>query len=178
MLSVWKSESAIEKFESLCENISTDVLVVGGGIAGVLSAYILKQNGVDCVVLEADRVCKGVTQNTTAKITSQHGLIYDKLIKHFGIEKAQMYLKANEDAVRRYREMCKEISCDFEDKKNYVYSVNNIRKVEKELHALVRLGFNPDFCGEIVIDIRKYLRNTVAVGGVGDLMGDLNRNFV
>ena len=153
MLSVWSANSEFRTFPKLQEDIRTQVAIIGGGIAGVLSAYILKQNGVDCVVLEADKVCKGVTQNTTAKITSQHGLIYDKLIKHFGIEKAQMYLKANEDAVRRYREMCKEISCDFEDKKNYVYSVNNIRKIEKELHALVRLGFNPDFCGEIPVPI-------------------------
>ena len=153
MLSVWSANSEFRTFPKLQEDIRTQVAIIGGGIAGVLSAYILKQNGVDCVVLEADKVCKGVTQNTTAKITSQHGLIYDKLIKHFGIEKAQMYLKANEDAVRRYREMCKEISCDFEDKKNYVYSVNNIRKVEKELHALVRLGFNPDFCGAIPVPI-------------------------
>ncbi len=153
MLSVWSANSEFRTFPKLQEDIRTQVAIIGGGIAGILSAYILKQNGVDCVVLEADRVCKGVTQNTTAKITSQHGLIYDKLIKHFGIEKAQMYLKANEDAVRKYSEMCKEISCDFEIKKNYVYSVNNIRKIEKELHALVRLGFNPDFCGEIPVPI-------------------------
>ena len=59
----------------------TDVLVIGGGIAGILCAYKLKQRGVNCIVLEADKICRGVTQNTTAKITSQHGFIYDKLIK-------------------------------------------------------------------------------------------------
>ena len=153
MLSVWTANSEFKSFPKLNEDIKTQVAVIGGGITGILCACMLKQKGIDCVVLEADRVCKGVTQNTTAKITSQHGLIYDKLIKHFGIEKAQMYLKANENAVKKYREMCKEISCDFQNKNNYVYSVNDSRKIEKELHALVRIGYNPDFCGEIPVPV-------------------------
>ena len=153
MLSVWSANSQFKDFPKLNENIKTQVAIIGGGIAGLLCAHTLKQNGVDCVVLEADRICKGVTQNTTAKITSQHGLIYDKLIKKFGIEKAQMYLNANENAVRKYGEMAKNISCDFERKPNYVYSINDGKKIEKELHALVRLGYNPDFCGEIPVPI-------------------------
>ncbi len=149
MLSVWTANSEFPKFPKLEGDIKTQVAVIGGGIAGVLTAYMLKQNGIDCVLLEADRVCKGVTQNTTAKITSQHGLVYDKLIKKFGIEKAQMYLTANENAVKKYREMCKTINCDFENKDNFVYSKNNSRKIDDELHALVRLGFNPDFCDDL-----------------------------
>ena len=153
MLSVWNVNSKFKRFPKLENDIRTDVAIIGGGIAGLLCAYMLKQNGVDCVVLEADRVCKGVTQNTTAKITSQHGLIYDKLIKKFGLEKAQMYLHANEKALKTYSEMCKNIDCDFERKDNYVYSVNNSQKINNELHALVRLGYNPDFCTEIPVPI-------------------------
>ena len=153
MLSVWNANSKFKTFPKLEKDIRTDVAIIGGGITGILCAYMLKQQGVDCVVLEADRVCKGVTQNTTAKITSQHGLIYDKLIKKFGIEKAGMYLQANENALRTYREMCKFIDCDFEIKNNYVYSVNNSRKINDELHALVRIGCNPDFCAEIPVPI-------------------------
>ncbi len=153
MLSVWTANSEFKTFPQLQEDIKTQVAIVGGGIAGLLCAYMLKQQGVDCVVLEADRVCKGVTQNTTAKITSQHGLIYDKLIKKFGIEKAQMYLQANENAVRKYREMCKSIDCDFENKDNYVYSVNDFQKIQTETHALVRLGYNPDYADEIPVPI-------------------------
>ncbi len=153
MLSVWKANSDFKSFPKLQEDIKTDVAVIGGGIAGILCAYMLKQKGVDCVVLEADRICNGVTQNTTAKITSQHGLIYDKLIKKFGLEKAQMYLKANENALNTYRQMCKSIDCDFETKNNYVYSVNDAKKIDDELHALVRIGYNPDFCAEIPVPI-------------------------
>lgn len=153
MLSVWSEESDFKKFPQLKNDIKTSVAVIGGGITGLLCAYMLKQNGVDCVVLEADKICKGVTQNTTAKITSQHGLIYDKLIKKFGIEKTQMYLQANENAINRYAELCKNISCEFERKDNYVYSVNNSKLINNELHALVRIGYNPDFCTEIPVPI-------------------------
>ena len=153
MLSVWKANSNFQQFPKLEENIKTQVAIIGGGITGLLCGYMLKQKGVDCVILEADRICMGVTQNTTAKITSQHGLIYNKFINGFGIEKAQMYLNANENALKKYREMCKDIDSDFENKSNFVYSTNNIRKIEKELHALVRLGFNPDLVGEIPIPI-------------------------
>lgn len=153
MLSVWSEESGFEKFPQLKNDIKTSVAVIGGGITGLLCAYMLKQNGVDCVILEADKICKGVTQNTTAKITSQHGLVYDKFIKKFGIEKTQMYLQANEKAINRYAELCKNISCEFERKDNYVYSVNNSKLINNELHALVRIGYNPDFCTEIPVPI-------------------------
>ena len=153
MLSVWSANSNIPQFPQLNENIKTQVAIIGGGITGLLCGHMLKQKGIDCVILEADKICKGVTQNTTAKITSQHGLIYDKLIKGFGIEKAQMYLQSQETAVKTYRKMCESIDCDFQNKSNFVYSTNNLKKIEKELHALVRLGYNPDFTGEIPVPI-------------------------
>ncbi len=153
MTSIWTENFEFPTFPKLNHDIKTSVAIIGGGIAGVLSAYMLKRQGVDCVVLEADRVCKGVTQNTTAKITSQHGLIFNKMIKNFGIEKSKMYLQANENAVKKYRQMCWEIPCDFENKDNYVYSINSLKKIEDELHALVRLDYDPDFTGEIPVPI-------------------------
>ena len=62
------------RFEPLRGNKKTDVLIVGGGIAGLLCAYHLRQAGVDCLLPEAGRICGGVTGNTTAKLTSRHGL--------------------------------------------------------------------------------------------------------
>ena len=90
MLSVWSANSELPSFSQLTSDKKTDVLVVGGGSAGILCASMLKTHGVDCILLEADRICRGVTQNTTAKITVQHGFLYDKLLKRFGKEKAQM----------------------------------------------------------------------------------------
>ena len=68
-------------------------------MAGVLCAYMLQQAGIPYVLAEAQSICSGITKNTTAKITVQHSLIYDKLIRKFGVEKARQYLEANESAL-------------------------------------------------------------------------------
>ncbi|MBR5217234.1 MAG: FAD-binding oxidoreductase, partial [Oscillospiraceae bacterium] len=76
------------RFAPLKGDAKTDVLIVGGGLAGLLCAYELKAAGADCLLVEQGELCGGVTKNTTAKITSQHGLIYHKLIREFGEEGA------------------------------------------------------------------------------------------
>ena len=145
MQSVWTDSVNFPNFDKLKKDIRTDVLIIGGGITGLLCAYQLKQAGVDYVLVEADRICSGITKNTTAKITSQHGLIYHKLIQRFGIEKAHMYLNANEAALREYCRLCKSIDCSFEPKNSYVYSLDKSHKITKELHALRRLGFHAKY---------------------------------
>ena len=92
---IWLETARLPQFDPLNGNLTTDVLVIGGGIAGLLCAYQLTQAGVDCVLVEASRICGGTTRGTTAKITAQHGLIYHKLIQRFGAEKARLYLEAN-----------------------------------------------------------------------------------
>ncbi len=67
-------------FPALSGDTQTDLLIVGGGMAGILTAYMLGKSGTDYLLIEADEICRGVTGNTTAKITSQHGLIYGKLL--------------------------------------------------------------------------------------------------
>lgn len=153
MLSLWSAESKFKTFPTLKGNKKTDVLVIGGGIAGILCAYKLKQRGVSCILLEADRICRGVTPNTTAKITSQHGFIYDKLIKSFGEEKAQMYLEANEKAIDEYRRLAEQIPCDFENKDNFVYCTDSMKKVEKELSALAKIHYSAEFVSEIPVPV-------------------------
>ena len=139
------ADASMPRFPKLVSDIQTDVLVIGGGIAGILTAYALQSRGVDCVVAEAQTLCSGITHNTTAKITSQHGFIYDKLLRSFGIETAKLYLQANEDALARYRELCGSIECDFEEKDAFAYSLTDPRCVEKELRALQLLGYPAKF---------------------------------
>ncbi|MGN1161906.1 MAG: NAD(P)/FAD-dependent oxidoreductase, partial [Candidatus Fimenecus sp.] len=153
MLSVWSDNSSLPSFPTLNGDKKTDVLVVGGGIAGLLCAYKLTKSGVNCILLEADRICRGVTQNTTAKITSQHGFIYEKLINRFGVEKAQMYLHANEAALAEYRKLADKIPCDFEIRDNVVYSVNSREKAEKEMRALIKLGVKAEFDDTIPVPV-------------------------
>lgn len=144
MRSVWSAETELENRNGKLP-VKTQVLIIGGGITGILCAYQLQKAGVDCVVAEADRMCSGTTKNTTAKITSQHGLIYDSLIRRFGIEKAGLYFEANEAAIEQYRSMCRNIDCDFETKSAFVYSLGSREKLEKELRALEKIGAKARF---------------------------------
>lgn len=144
MESFWGQTVEMPKFESLSGDAQTDVLIIGGGIAGILCAYMLNQAGIDYMLVEAETLCSGVTKYTTAKITSQHGLIYSKLINEFGLEKAKQYLTANELALQKYRELCSKIDCDFESKDAYVYSLDNPKKINDEISALRKLHFSAE----------------------------------
>jgi glycine/D-amino acid oxidase-like deaminating enzyme len=153
MKSVWHENAETNNYPELQEDIKTDVLIIGGGIAGLLTAYTLEQRGVDCVVVEKGRVLSGNTQNTTAKITFQHGLIYHKILKSYGKEKAAQYLLANKSALDRYRLIAKETDCDFECKDNYVYSTDDREKLEKELDALSEIGYDAEFVDSVPLPV-------------------------
>lgn len=140
MNSIWMETADLPAFDRLDGSIKADVLIVGGGLCGLLCAHMLAQAGVDYVLIEADRICHGVSAKTTAKITSQHGLIYDVLLRRFGAENAHLYWEANEAALSRYRSLCAEIDCGFVEQDSYVYSLNRPDRIEKELSALQRIG--------------------------------------
>ena len=148
MSSVWTQTENRPKFPPLEGDLNTDVLIIGGGIAGLLCAHRLRQAGADCVLLEARELCGGATGNTTAKITIQHGLIYDRLLRTFGAEKARLYLKANLAALEQYRTLCRDIDCDFEEQDSYVYSLHRRDKLEREIRALSEIGFPAEYVPE------------------------------
>lgn len=154
MESIWQDNTKLPKFQKLDRDTKTDVLIIGGGIAGILTAYFLHHNGVKYILVEKDKICSGTTQNTTAKITFQHGLIYQKIFKGSGSETAQKYLNANKAAFEKYAQMCRNIECDYETKDNYVYSVNDRRTIENELNALDRIGYKAELCENLSIPIK------------------------
>ena len=145
MDSIWLKTADKPRFDALDGNKKTDVLIIGGGIAGILCAYKLKNAGVDCMLVEADEICGGITKNTTAKITLGHGLIYDKMTRRFGEDKARLYAEAQSKAIQEYAQFCENIDCDFETRDNYMYSLNDRKKIEKEVAALNRIGVKAEF---------------------------------
>ena len=145
MASLWEETWKHPVFPPLDGDTDTDVLIIGGGMAGILCAYRLHQAGVPYLLAEAETIGSGTTKNTTAKLTSQHGLIYERLIRLFGTERAKQYLTANQEALEAYRELCRGIRCRFEEKDAYVYSRNDRKKLERELAALEKLGFHAEF---------------------------------
>lgn len=136
---IWKNDVVMPEFPQLDHDITTDVLIVGGGMAGILCAHKLAMAGVDYALIEADRICSGVTRNTTAKLTSQHGLIYDKLLRMHGFQTARKYWQANEAAIAEFRKLAKSIQCDFVTTDNYIYSTDPVA-LAAEKTALESLG--------------------------------------
>lgn len=151
---LWENTHTMPSFRELDGDQKTHVLIVGGGLAGVLTAYMLDRAGEDYLLIEANTICSGVTAGTTAKITSQHGLIYSKLFDIHGSEYAYMYWKANEEALDVYRKLCGDISCNFEEKSNVVYSVKNGKSVDDELNVLKRLGISAVYRAEVPLPLK------------------------
>ena len=142
MNSVWWEDAERPNYKTQKGDIKTDVLIVGGGITGILCAYMLECAGIDYALVEADRICSGITKNTTAKITAQHGLIYDSITRKYGVEAAGLYLESNLAAIEDFRRLSDKTDCDFEEKSAYVYSVDNREALEAELSALDALGYS------------------------------------
>lgn len=162
MNSIWKEKVYKPNFETLQKDIKTDVLIVGGGITGILCAYMFKEKGVNYALVEADRICGGVSGNTTAKITVQHGLIYKKIISKYNIETATKYLNAQQMGFNWLAKKCKEIKCDFETKDSYVYSLYNPAKIESEVNAYMRIGGKADFCSKVDLPFKSAVAVKVA----------------
>ena len=131
---LWSSTATIKSRDKLSKDIECDVLVIGGGIAGILTAYFLSQNNINVVLVEASSICSGQTKNTTAKITSQHGACYSEIAEKFSLDTALKYAKANERAIADFEELVAEhkIDCDFMRVPSYLYSLKETRDIEKE----------------------------------------------
>lgn len=140
MESLWLKENQIERFPELEEDIETDICIIGAGIFGISTAYYLTKRNYKVVVIEREKIASKVTGHTTAKITSQHGLIYHYLLKQYGIEFAKKYFQANEESINEIERIIIEnkIECDFKREINNIYTVNSseILKIEEELEAL------------------------------------------
>lgn len=146
MESIWTNNTGKKDFEMLSRNQKTNTVVIGGGMAGVLTAYYLQQVGVPVIVLEVNRVGSGQTRKTTAKITSQHNLIYEKLLRVFGKEKAIHYARANEKAIDAYEQLIEKekIDCGFVRCSSFLFSrtgeelLRAEEKAAEQLHLPVR----------------------------------------
>lgn len=153
MKSIWTDTVSMPSFAPQEQDVNTDVLIIGGGLAGLLCGYYLQQAGVNYKLIESDTICSGVTGSTTAKITSQHGLVYNKLVSQFGAEKTRMYYEANEAALAQYRMLCSGIDCEFEEADAYVYARDDFRKLDRELAALERIGARAEFMEKVEIPV-------------------------
>ena len=100
------------------------------------------------MLIEAERICGGVTAGTTAKLTLQHGLFCDKMLRRFGTERTAAYIRAQQRAIEEYRRLCEAVPCDFEERPSVVYSRTDRERIEREVRALERVGVFAEFTAE------------------------------
>lgn len=149
MESIWKSTVSLPERETLKGDTDVENLVIGGGMAGILIAFLLQRKGREVMVIEAKRVASGQTGNTTAKITAQHGLVYDKLIHRVSLEKALQYAEANVDAMAMFERLVAEegIECHLKHLPSFLYTTEEdmVWELRREAEAAKRLGLEARF---------------------------------
>jgi len=150
--SYWMASTSRTEYPVLNEDLKAYIVIIGGGITGILSAYLLGKEGLKTVVVEADRILQGTTGHTTAKITSQHGLIYSKIKNQISEEFARQYADANESAIKMIGEIAKEnnIECDYVSQSSYVYTLQDeyINKISDEAEIASSLGIKAIYLDE------------------------------
>ncbi|WP_026586301.1 FAD-dependent oxidoreductase [Bacillus sp. NSP9.1] len=158
--SFWRDSTVFPEFPCLSEDVKTDVAIIGGGMTGITTAYMLTKKGYSVVLIDADRILNGTTGHTTAKITAQHDLIYDELINHIGMPNARVYYEANLQALSYIKNLVLEqnIPCDFEEQDACIYTTEeqSAEKIKKEYEAYKKLGIDRDFIKDlpVAIDIK------------------------
>ncbi len=157
--SIWKEFSEKKNFEKLNDNLECDVLVIGGGMAGILTAYYLQKVGRNVVLVEAHTIGSGMSANTTAVITAQHDTMYKDMIANNGFDVAKDYLYANLQAVENFKQLVEDeqIDCDFEITPSYLYSHKH--SLEDEVKALHKLGYEAELVQDI--DLPFEIKNAV-----------------
>lgn len=143
-------------YAKLTHDMEADVAVVGGGISGITTAYLLTQAGLNVILLEAGKLLHGTTGHTTAKITAQHDLIYDELIKQEGKEKAALYYQANDDALRFIQKTVEQhlIDCGLSSQSAYVFTNTDpyVQKLQNEISAYEKLGIPGAYLDHIPLE--------------------------
>lgn len=144
--SYWSSSVEFKDYPRLENDVTVDAAIIGGGIAGFNIAYMLKKSGLKVAIIDSGKIAHGNTANTTAKITLQHDLCYNRLITEHGEKKALQYAKANEEALEMYEKIItqNDIACDFRKVDSIIFSVTDKGKEDiiKEYEASPSCGKN------------------------------------
>jgi glycine/D-amino acid oxidase-like deaminating enzyme/nitrite reductase/ring-hydroxylating ferredoxin subunit len=127
--------------------------VVGAGITGVTTALLVQESGASVALIEADRVCAGVSANTTAKVSALQGTVYSRLVSRFGSEDAEIYARWNSDALEWIAAQAENggIECSFRRRAAYTYAADDSQRasVEEEAEAARAAGLGVEVVDEL-----------------------------
>ena len=155
--SYWLSSTERTNYPKLDENIHVDIAIVGGGMVGILTAYQLQKHDFDIAILEAENIVESTTAHTTAKLTSQHDLIYYKIKKERGFDLALQYAEANENAIHEIKKIADEnnIDCDYSLQSAYIFTQEDkyVKKLEDEVKTAKSLGIKAYLTDNIPLPI-------------------------
>ena len=141
--SVWMDTQPMPEYSPLAENIEADVCIVGSGIAGLTTAYLLSREGKKVVVLEARGICSGETSHTTAHLAVPDDRFY-AIEAMLGTESSRLVADSFGQAIALVESICAQegIDCGFARVKGYLYSrtAEGRQELDKEYEAALRSG--------------------------------------
>lgn len=143
MKSFWREKiENYKEFECVQKDEKATVCIIGGGLAGLSTAYYLSKH-CSVILVEKNRICSSTSGANTGKITSQHGLFYKYLEDSQGRKFAKKYIEANEEAINNIENIInkEKISCDFEREDSYVFTQKEteLYKLENEQKAVDKI---------------------------------------
>lgn len=168
--SYWIETSVDRNYESLLSSVDCDCAVIGGGIAGLTTAYLLAKSNQRVELVDANRIGHGCTGRNTGKVTPQHSVIYSKIKKKYGIEGAKKYYQGNKEAVDFIEKIVREngFSCEFKRTTSYLYATTDkgMRELQDEYDVCEEIGIDCEFFNELPIPID--IKGAIAFNNVAE----------
>lgn len=141
--SIWLESIPKENIQKLEKDIDVDVLIIGGGITGISTAYNLINNNLKICLVEKNKIGHGVTSKTTGKLTYLQEY-YLKLKFYHGLKKIKLYLNSQKEAIEIVNNIInkEKIDCNLEKVNSYIFTNLNDKKTTKEKQVLKELKVN------------------------------------
>ena len=151
--SLWLDGIKFDKLKEINEDLSVDVLIIGGGMTGLSTAYHLINSNLKVCVVEKNIIGHAVTARTTGKLTYLQDNVYTKLK-----DKAKKYYNSQKDAIKMVEKIIKKnkIECDYQKVESYLYTdkVSEIEKIKKEEEYLKKLNIKYKKYNKLPLNIK------------------------
>lgn len=166
--SYWIKSSVGREYGPLLESEDCNCGIIGGGITGLTTAYLLSKKGKKVVLVEANKVGDGCTGRNTGKTTPQHNIIYSKIKKRYGIEKAKKYYEGSKEALNLVEKLIIEnnIECGFEKNTSYIFAQTDkgLQEIKEEYQVCKEIGIDCEYMDEIPLPIE--IKGAIAFNNV------------